>query len=55
MELSYAVPVLNGVFYVLLLWFSYFVLGEEIDGWRWAGTGLIFLGILAISRSAVGT
>ena len=52
MELSYATPVLNGFFYVLLLWSSYYVLGEEINAWRWAGTALIFLGIVALSRSA---
>ena len=51
MELSYAIPVLNGFFYVLLMLSSYYVLGEEIDGWRWVGTGLICLGIVVLSRS----
>ncbi len=49
-ELSYALPVLSGIYYVLALLMSYLVLHEPINLWRWAGTAVIALGILLLAR-----
>lgn len=53
MDLSYATPVMNGMFYVLLLAASATFLREPVDGWRLSGIALIVAGISLVSRSAV--
>ncbi|MDD5085828.1 MAG: EamA family transporter [Candidatus Omnitrophica bacterium] len=50
-ELSLAYPML-GLNYVLILLFSWLVLGEHITLVRTAGVLLIFLGVILISQSA---
>lgn len=50
-ELSFAYPML-GLNYVLILLFSWLVLGEHVTLVRTAGVLLIFLGVILISRSA---
>ena len=50
LELSYAVPLLSAVYYLLLPFVSYLLLHEQLTSWRWAGTLLIFLGMLALFR-----
>lgn len=49
-ELSYALPVLSGVYYILALLMSYLVLNEPINLWRWAGTAVIALGIALLAH-----
>ena len=51
LELSYATPIMNGFFYLLLLLASAFILRENITAWRWFGTLFVLLGIAMISRS----
>lgn len=51
LELSYATPLLNGFFYVLLLLASALVLRENITLWRAFGTIFVLIGIVLISRS----
>lgn len=50
-ELSFAYPML-GLNYVLILLFSWLVLGEHVTLVRTVGVGLIFLGVILISQSA---
>ncbi|MBI1761015.1 MAG: 4-amino-4-deoxy-L-arabinose transferase [Acidobacteria bacterium] len=51
LELSFAVPVLSGIYYVLILLASTFVLGERVTGQRWAGALLLILALALISNS----
>ena len=51
LDLSYATFLMSGVFYVLLVLASVFVLGENMTIWRWIGTFLVMLGIILISRN----
>jgi multidrug transporter EmrE-like cation transporter len=51
LELSYATPIMNGFFYLLLLLASTFILREQITAWRWLGTLFVLIGIALISRS----
>jgi len=51
LELSYATPLLNGFFYILLLVASALVLRENITAWRVRGTLFVLIGIILISRS----
>lgn len=48
-ELSYAMPLLNGVYYLLILLASVLVLGEMVTPVRWVGAALMVLGIALIS------
>jgi drug/metabolite transporter (DMT)-like permease len=49
-ELSFAFPFIS-LSYVLVVFFSWFVLGETISYLRWAGVVAICLGVFLISRS----
>ncbi|HZS07236.1 MAG TPA: hypothetical protein VFD58_20535 [Blastocatellia bacterium] len=49
-ELSYAMPVLSGIYYLMALVASVFILGEAASIWRITGTLLIVAGILLITR-----
>jgi drug/metabolite transporter (DMT)-like permease len=51
LELSYATPLLNGFFYILLLLASALILRENITPWRGLGTLFVLAGIILISRS----
>ena len=51
LELSYATPLLNGFFYLLLLVASALILRENITPWRGLGTLFVLVGIILISRS----
>jgi len=51
LELSYATPLLNGFFYLLLLLASVFILRENLTLWRGLGTLFVLIGIIFISRS----
>jgi multidrug transporter EmrE-like cation transporter len=51
LDLSFAVPLLNGIFYVLLLLASATLLRETVTAARWAGALLILIGIALISTS----
>jgi multidrug transporter EmrE-like cation transporter len=48
-ELSYAMPLLNGIYYILILLASAVILGEHVTAWRWAGVALMIAGIALIS------
>ncbi|MDX1427129.1 MAG: hypothetical protein R3206_04825 [Salegentibacter mishustinae] len=49
MELSYAAPVLNAIYFIVLLMASAMVLGESVSLLRWGGTALIIIGMLLIT------
>lgn len=51
LELSYATPLLNGFFYILLLVASIVILRENLTLWRGLGTLFVLVGIILISRS----
>ncbi|MBX6772841.1 MAG: hypothetical protein IRY83_14005 [Chloroflexi bacterium] len=51
LDLSFAVPLLNGIFYVLLLLASVTLLREAVTPGRWAGALLILAGIVLITTS----
>jgi drug/metabolite transporter (DMT)-like permease len=51
LELSYAIPVLSGIYYVLILFASTFVLGEKVTMQRWAGALMIIIALALISNS----
>lgn len=51
LQLSFAVPVLNGIFYILLLVASALLFGEAVTPWRCLGALLILAGIAVISTS----
>jgi drug/metabolite transporter (DMT)-like permease len=50
-ELSYAVPLMTGIYFLLLLLTSMLVLGESVTPAHWLGTLLILSGIALIARS----
>ena len=50
LELSYAAPVLTGIYYVLLMVASAAIMREAVTPSRWAGMLLIVAGIVLISR-----
>jgi multidrug transporter EmrE-like cation transporter len=50
MDLSHATPVLNGVYYILLMLASAFVLREDVTPWRIGGAILIVVGVAVLSR-----
>ncbi len=50
MDLSYAVPLLSAVYYLLLVVGSALFLREEVSGWRWLGTLAIVVGVILLSR-----
>jgi drug/metabolite transporter (DMT)-like permease len=51
LELSYAIPMMNGIFYVLVLLASRLVLGEKVTFQRWVGALLIIVAMALISKS----
>ncbi|MBA3414966.1 MAG: hypothetical protein H0U10_07070 [Chloroflexia bacterium] len=51
LDLSFAAPVLTGIYYVLLLIASRWLLQEDVHPGRWLGTALIVVGIAVIARS----
>ncbi len=51
LELSVAAPLLTGIYYVLLLAASRWLLGEAVHPGRWLGTALIVVGIAVIARA----
>jgi multidrug transporter EmrE-like cation transporter len=51
MQLSYALPTLNGIFYILLMITSALILREDVTPLRWGGVLLVFIGIVLIARS----
>ncbi len=50
MDLSYAVPLLGAVYYLLLVLGSAVFLREEVSAWRWLGTLAIVVGVILLSR-----
>ena len=50
-ELSYALPLTTGMYFVLTLLISTLVLGEAVTTLRWAGTLLILGGIALVARA----
>lgn len=51
LELSYAIPMLSGIYYVLILFASTFVLGEKVTLQRCAGALLMIIALALISNS----
>lgn len=51
--LSYAYPFL-GLTYVAMLFITKYAFNESIPPWRWAGTLLIFIGVLASAIDSPG-
>jgi drug/metabolite transporter (DMT)-like permease len=51
LNLSYAVPMMTGTYFVLLLFSTAVVLREVVPVWHWIGALLIVAGIFLISRS----
>jgi multidrug transporter EmrE-like cation transporter len=51
MELSFALPTMNGIFYALLLLSSAVLLRESITLWRLSGIILLVGGIVLLARS----
>lgn len=52
MDLSFALPMLNGIYFLLVLFLSLFFLKEEVSLARWIGTGMILLGMGFLSKGA---
>ncbi|MCC7344132.1 MAG: hypothetical protein IT573_04280 [Deltaproteobacteria bacterium] len=52
MDLSFALPMLNGIYFLLVLLLSLFFLKEDIAWGRWFGTGLILLGMAFLSKES---
>ena len=52
LDLSLASPTLTGIYFVLLLLSSAFILREDVSLWRWGGTLLIIVGIVVMARGA---
>lgn len=50
LELSYASPTVTGIYFVLLLLASRAFFAEAVSPARWAGTALVILGIVLMSR-----
>lgn len=48
-DLSYAYPFL-GLTFVGMLFLTKFVFHEDINLWRWAGTALIFVGVVVSAK-----
>jgi uncharacterized membrane protein len=53
-DLSYVVPV-TAIGYVLNALMGRVFLGEQVSGWRWAGTLLIVAGIVLVGSTSVRT
>jgi multidrug transporter EmrE-like cation transporter len=51
LELSYAVPLLSGIYYVLALIAGFLVFQEVVSLSRWLGVFLIIAGIFLVARS----
>lgn len=51
-ELSYAFPLLNSIYFVLLLLMSSLILRESVTTWRWIGILTILLGMFALSKDS---
>jgi drug/metabolite transporter (DMT)-like permease len=49
-EISLAVPLMAGLYFVFLLAASFLFLGESVTGGRWLGTMLIIVGMLLVGR-----
>jgi multidrug transporter EmrE-like cation transporter len=49
LDLSYAVPALSGIYYIMILLASTFFLGEHVTLQRWAGAVLIIVALALIS------
>lgn len=50
LDLSFAGPTNNGMYYVLLMAASALILGESINAWRWAGAGAMLVGVLLMAK-----
>jgi len=53
-DLSYVLPA-TALGYILVALLSHFLLHEAIGAARWAGTGLIALGVMLVTRTEVRT
>lgn len=51
LEMSQAVPLYSGTYYILLLLASAIIFGEAVGWAKVAGTGLIFAGIILITHA----
>lgn len=49
-ELSFALPMLSGLYYILALLASLLFLSEPLNAWRWGGTALITLGVILLAK-----
>jgi len=49
-EISFAAPVISGLYFVFLLGASALVLGESVGANRWVGTFLIVAGMFLVGR-----
>ena len=50
-NLSYALPILGALAYIVLPIISWLFLGEKVSLLRWFGTGIICVGIIIVARS----
>lgn len=51
LQLSFAAPLLSGIYYLLLVAASTLILRESMTPWRVGGTLFVLIGVLLISRS----
>jgi len=49
-QLSFALPLSSGLFYILLLLISQFILQEKVTMMRWMGVVVIIAGIFIVTR-----